>query len=488
MNERRSSFDVRVWSIQTLRGTRGTTYGVRWAVAGKRFRRTFATSKLADGFRAELLTSVRHGRPFDVDNGLPEVLAHEHQPISWFEHAVSYARNKWPQVSPNHRRGIAETLTDATLELTAAAGAPEADWQMLRSVLLRVAFNPTRDAAPADEPVIAWLTRNSVPITDLGQATTVRRVVERLGRRLDGKPAAAATLARKRAVLHNALDAAVEEGHLTVNPLRNLHLRRTPASAAVDRRSVVSPEQATALLTAVRQSNPALEAFFACLYYAGLRPAEALGLTVDDLRLPASGWGELIITGSQQSTAPAWTDDDSKRQDRPLKHRAPGTVRYVPAPPELVDTLRRHLDTFASGIHGHLFVARTGKAGHPIAPPYEVTVSMNTVYRAWDRARRAVLTPAEYDGPLARRPYDLRHAYVSTWLAAGVSPAEIAEQAGHSTNVLLKVYSKPVTGQQDRSRRAVDEMLRPATTPPNVPDPLQERSKSGPDGGQLPLW
>jgi integrase len=488
VTEPRASFDVRVWSIETRKGTRRTTYGVRWAVAGKRFRRTFASAKLADGFRAELLTSARQGRPFDIENGLPEVLAHERRPITWFEHAVAYARSKWPQVSPNHRRGIAETLTDATLELATVTEPPSVDPETLRSVLLRTAFNPTRSPTPADKLILDWLAKHTVPITDLGQAATVRRVVERLGRRLDGKPAAASTLARKRAVFHNVLDSAVEAGELTVNPLRNMRIRRPPATPAVDRRSVVGPEQATALLAAVREQTPALEAFFACLYFAGLRPAEALGLTEYDLRLPASGWGEIVITGSQQSTAPAWTDDDSTRQERPLKHRTPGSVRYVPAPPELVAILRRHLDTFASGVHGHLFVARTGKAGRPLSPPYQVTVSMNTVYRAWERARRAVLTPAEYDSPLARRPYDLRHAYVSTWLAAGVSPAEIAEQAGHSTNVLLKVYSKPVTGQQERSRRAVEELLRPRLDPPSPSSSRGERVAPSHDEGQPPLW
>ena len=43
---------------------------------------------------------------------------------------------------------------------------------------------------------------------------------------------------------------------------------------------------------------------------------------------------------------------------------------------------------------------------------------------------------------LAGRPYDLRHAAVSLWLSAGVSPLRVAERAGHSVEVLLRVYAK----------------------------------------------
>jgi hypothetical protein len=37
------------------------------------------------------------------------------------------------------------------------------------------------------------------------------------------------------------------------------------------------------------------------------------------------------------------------------------------------------------------------------------------------------LTAAEQASPLARRPYDLRHACLSTWLNGGVYPTQVAE-------------------------------------------------------------
>ncbi len=70
------------------------------------------------------------------------------------------------------------------------------------------------------------------------------------------------------------------------------------------------------------------------------------------------------------------------------------------------------------------------------------------------------MTPAEAASPLAARPYDLRHAAVSTWLNAGVPATQVAEWAGHSVHVLLRVYAKCILGQEEAARRRIDAALR----------------------------
>jgi hypothetical protein len=60
---------------------------------------------------------------------------------------------------------------------------------------------------------------------------------------------------------------------------------------------------------------------------------------------------------------------------------------------------------------------------------------------------------------LARRPYDLRHAAVSTWLNAGVPATQVAEWAGHSVAVLLQIYAKCMAGQEDAARRRIAAAL-----------------------------
>jgi integrase len=69
------------------------------------------------------------------------------------------------------------------------------------------------------------------------------------------------------------------------------------------------------------------------------------------------------------------------------------------------------------------------------------------------------LSPEHVGSPLARRPYDLRHAAVSLWLNSGVPATEVAERAGHSVDVLLKVYAKCIEGQKDMINGRIDDAL-----------------------------
>jgi hypothetical protein len=56
------------------------------------------------------------------------------------------------------------------------------------------------------------------------------------------------------------------------------------------------------------------------------------------------------------------------------------------------------------------------------------------------------LMPEQVASPLAGRPYDLRHGVVSLWLNGGVAATEVANRAGHSVEVLLRVYAKCIDG------------------------------------------
>lgn len=113
--------------------------------------------------------------------------------------------------------------------------------------------------------------------------------------RLEGKNAAASTARRHRTILVNAMDCAVELGHLETNPIRVLQWTAPKVSSQVDWRSVVNPRQARALLEAVhaqQPSGPRLVACFALMYYARLRPEEAINLCQDNVILPPQAWDE----------------------------------------------------------------------------------------------------------------------------------------------------------------------------------------------------
>ncbi|MFI7598299.1 hypothetical protein [Actinoplanes sp. NPDC049681] len=77
----------------------------------------------------------------------------------------------------------------------------------------------------------------------------------------------------------------------------------------------------------------------------------------------------------------------------------------------------------------------------------------------WREARKLALTPAQVDSPLAARPYDLRHAGVSLWLNAGVHAPDVADRAGHSVDVLLKVYAKCIDGDRDTMKARIEFAL-----------------------------
>jgi integrase len=78
---------------------------------------------------------------------------------------------------------------------------------------------------------------------------------------------------------------------------------------------------------------------------------------------------------------------------------------------------------------------------------------------SWAAARTLALTPEQVASPMAARPYDLRHAAVSLWLSGGVAVTEVADRAGHSVEVLLRVYAKCIDGGEEIANRRIDEAL-----------------------------
>ena len=75
------------------------------------------------------------------------------------------------------------------------------------------------------------------------------------------------------------------------------------------------------------------------------------------------------------------------------------------------------------------------------------------------KSRRDILTAAECASPLAARVYDLRHACVSMWLNGGIPPAQVAEWAGQSVAIPLKIYAKCLDGQDAIAERRIEEAL-----------------------------
>ena len=468
MNEA-TTFDARIYQTEVYKGRQVTTYWVRWKVGGRLWKEPFRTVAQADSFRSALLTAARKGEAFSLTAGRPVAWERTKAETGWYEFACAYADMKWKQASAKYRKDIARALTSATPAMLAEAR-DRPDEASIRRALVRWGFNTKQRSDPPAETaeVLVWVARNCSPVSALAEAATARRMLDHATGRLDGLNAAASTARRNRTILANAMDYAVEQGLLDTNPIRALKWTAPKVSSQVDRRSVVNPRQARALLEAVRAqqpSGPRLVAFFAVMYYAGLRPEEAINLSEDNVILPPriwdeqsqqwqdpsddQDWGQLHIRSATPDAGSEWTDDGSLRDRRQLKHRAEGDSRIVPVHPELTRILRDHLTRFGTAPDGRLF---SGVRGGELP-----TI---TYRRAWTKARQVALSPAEQASPLARRPYDLRHACLSTWLNGGVYPTQVAEWAGHGVDVPLRIYAKCLAGQDELAKRRIAEALR----------------------------
>lgn len=184
------------------------------------------------------------------------------------------------------------------------------------------------------------------------------------------------------------------------------------------------------------------------MYYAGLRPAEATALRESDCHLPERGWGTLTLARSLPVTTKKWTDHGERHDARGLKQRDPNAVRIVPIPPWLVQELRTHLDQFGTAPDGRLF--RNERDG---------IIGSTTYSRVWEEARRLALTPGQAASPLAGRPYDLRHAALTTWLNAGISPGEVSKRAGNTVEVLLRRYAGCIDQQTEIINRRIEHAM-----------------------------
>lgn len=440
---------MRVFAIRLRAGRKA--FEVRWRVAGRDRSRSFMTRALADGYRAELVRAARQGLAFTPATGEPESWAAPGlDPVTWYQHAVAYAEMKWPHLAAHSRASLADALATVTPLLTRDTGRrPPAG--VLRAALYGYAFNPPlRSCAPdpGTASALAWLEQVSLPVSRLGEPRVIRAALDGLCVRLDGIPAAANTITRKRAVFHGALGYAVELGLLPANPIGLVRWRAPKAASAVSPAAVPSPAQVRAILNQVTRIRPELAAFFGCLYYAVLRPEEAVALRRDDLILPEDGRGKIILTAACPRTGAAWTSTGTPFEPRGLKHRPEGTIRIVPIPPVLVRLLRQHLHAFGTAPDGRLFRGACGGM-----------LSESAYGRAWHAARQAALGPGPAATALARRPYDLRHAALSLWLNATGAPAGIAARAGNSARVLHEVSLHCTSDQDDTVSQQIQDAL-----------------------------
>ena len=459
------SYDVKFWAIRPGKARTKRTWEVRWKVGYTPHSRSLSNRAQADNFLSELRQAARKGEPFETDTGLPDSMAAlAGGERSWLVFCLAYIDMKWPSAAPKTRDSLTDALATLVPALTSEPLPGGMDPGTLREALRHYALAPASralDRPPDVAAALRWLEKTSLAVSLVSKPQHARAALDAISVLQDGQAAGATTIARKRSVFANVIRYAVELEEMPSNPLDRLSWKPPKVSEVVDRRVVVNPRQARELLTAVtyvgqQRRGPyargqRLMAFYACIYFAALRPAEGVGLRRQDCQLPAAEWGRITVEKSRPEVNRRWTDTDSAHGERGLKHRAADETRRVPIPPELVVILRTHIDTFGVAPDGRIF---SSDRGHPV-----VSTAISDV---WAEARTLALTPAQVASPLAGRPYDLRHAAVSLWLAAGVPSPRVAERAGHSVEVLLRVYAKCLDDGEDIANTRIDAALRGA--------------------------
>ncbi|MEV6986862.1 tyrosine-type recombinase/integrase [Sphaerisporangium sp. NPDC051017] len=452
-----ASYDVKFYEIYRNRSSKTPSYVARWAVAGRRSSKTFRTKELANSHMRDLRLAAKNGEAFDIDTGLPKSMLtpeRDQNGPTFLAFAQQFIAQRWKTSAARTR----ETDVYALLALVPALvmelpGRPDID--DMRKVLRDYFLLPEerRGELPAElAPVLRWLETASLPLADLREARVIRLGLDAISVTVKGQKAAANTVLRKREVFHHLLELAVEEKAFGTNPLDGVKWTPPEAVDAVDPRTVVNPRQARALLDAAlcvgRTRGPRMRAVYACMYYAALRPEEAAGLKGENCNLPREGWGMLTLESARPFANKRYTDSGAAHDDRGLKHRADKDTRLVPIPPALVKILREHIQEFGVAGDGRLFA--TSKGG---------LYTNSAISRVWKSVRKQAFTPEQVASSLAATPYDLRHAAVSLWLASGVATAEVAKRAGHSVEVLQRVYAKVIDGQRELANAKISSAL-----------------------------
>lgn len=183
---------------------------------------------------------------------------------------------------------------------------------------------------------------------------------------------------------------------------------------------VLSKEEIGMVLSDMQEHEQWFYPLFLLWLSTGLRNGEIRGLTWDCIR-----WSEKELLVCKSLRMDGYSN--GKVLWAPTKT---GKERVVPLTEAVLKTLVEHkCQMQEQGLyekHGLVF----------LTPGSFTNVYDQLLGRVWHRSlERCGLKP--------RRLYAQRHSFLSHALAMGNSPADLAQIAGHSTEMLLKTYAKP---------------------------------------------
>lgn len=252
----------------------------------------------------------------------------------------------------------------------------------------------------------------------------------RLYRRLRATPGLAVRIHQ---ILHAALAYAVKHRDLIRNP-----------ADFVDQPKYRSPEihppsvdEVRALLDYAVETNDRWACLYIILAYTGMRPNEAIGLEWRDV-----DWtiGELFLQRTRASDGPPVKGEIKTKQSR-----------RVTLPPIAVEALRSHRKAQLDAI------AAAGPRWTDLGLVFSTTIGTPIGWANVFKDFKATLTRA---GIADYSPYAFfRHAHVTTLLAAGVPPQDVAWRTGHSLQTMWRVYAHRVMARDADAAMRLQQVL-----------------------------
>ena len=140
------------------------------------------------------------------------------------------------------------------------------DDKVLRAALYGWAFHKIRRETTKltgkEAAALKWLHANSLRVVTLNgkdqRSQLIRSALDTIALKMDGTPAAAKTVAKKRAIFYGALNYAVELDILPANPIDRVAWKAPAVAEEVNRNVVARPRQVRALLAAIEDKRPEL--------------------------------------------------------------------------------------------------------------------------------------------------------------------------------------------------------------------------------------
>lgn len=282
-------------------------------------------------------------------------------------------------------------------------------------------------------PVLGDMPLRSIKVSDIQAFVT--------GLSAEPRPLAPSTIVTVYGKVAGILRAAVDDQLIARSPCtRAIRLPRPEGGEVVP----MAPEDVATMMGAVGERYRALIVFLAG---SGVRPGEALGLTVDRvdfLRRTVRIDRQLVTTsGKKAPDVPA--GKRGKRTASPVEFgpcKTPSSVRTIPVPQAVLDELAAHLARFGEGPERLIF---TDDKGDPIR--------RNALGHQWRRA-------AEKVGIVDRSPHDLRHYAASVLIREGASVKAVQKHLGHaSATTTLDTYAHLWPDAEETTRSALEQGL-----------------------------